>query len=320
MESVAQDMGMVILSHKSALEYWRYVASPAGVDGSWSGSPYDSAGGMADGLAALSRPLELLVFCDGPRHRSGQMHTHKWIGELPSKAVLKTASSLEVVSPEFCFLQLATQLSLIELIQIGFELCGTYSIRPDLTRGFSTHPSYSCSDSLRVFLGETKKYPGVSRALRAKQFILDGAASPMETIVAMLLYLPYRLGGYGMPRPLLNHRIPIVGAAKDVSSKEYLSCDMYWPKAKVGLEYDSDAYHTGSNRIRRDAQRRNVLGYLGVKTITVTRNQVYSAYEMERVALTVSKALHKRIQHGGLEMTQKTIQLRRELGIGELGS
>ena len=34
-------------------------------------------------------------------------------------------------APEFCFLQMAGCLSLVQLIQLGFELCGTYAVDPD---------------------------------------------------------------------------------------------------------------------------------------------------------------------------------------------
>ncbi|MFR1640804.1 MAG: hypothetical protein ACLSVD_17725 [Eggerthellaceae bacterium] len=36
----------------------------------------------------------------------------------------------------------------------------------------------------------------------------------METMLAMMLCLPYGLGGYGLEKPLINHRVDVPSSSK----------------------------------------------------------------------------------------------------------
>jgi len=119
----------------------------------------------------------------------------------------------------------------------------------------------------------------------------------METKLSMLLTLPYKLGGYGLPRPELNSRIIPLQSARKSSSKKYYSCDLYWPEYELAVEYDSTLFHTGSERIADDSKKRNALALMGVTVITVTKQQLYSSVEFEKVAKVLANCLDKRLAY-----------------------
>ena len=73
----------------------------------------------------------------------------------------------------------------------------------------------------------------------------------------------------GLPQPSLNRFIPLNAAEQKALNRSYFFCDLYWEQAKLAIEYDSDAEHSGSERIASDAARRNALLSLGITVITV---------------------------------------------------
>jgi hypothetical protein len=60
----------------------------------------------------------------------------------------------------------------------------------------------------------------------------------------------------GFAPPIRQHPIHING-------KEIARADLAYPDARVAIEYDSDAWYTGTARRHRDAHRRNRLRALG---------------------------------------------------------
>lgn len=245
-------------------------------------------------------------------------------------------------SPEFCFFQLATKLSLIELIELGFELCGSYSLPRNTTTNKDNAPdkgkapNENCDmnpnantdssqktlfnrtplSSIKKLLMFTLHMEGVhgrSRALQALRYIVENSASPMETTLVMLLTLPYKLGGYGFPYPKLNSRITPAKAAKGSANKAFYSCDLFWPDKALAVEYDSDAYHTGPERIASDSKRRNSLTSMGIQVITVTNQQIRNTEEFNKVAKQLATGLEKRLQFKNPGFTEARNALRSAL-------
>ena len=129
-----------------------------------------------------------------------------------------------------------------------------------------------------------------ARGLRGT--VLPNAASPMEARLGLMLSMPRRLGGYGLPPPRLNLRFDVEGEARRVSDKRFYRGDLCWEEARVALEYDdSDAAHTGSERIAADTKRRNALVYMGVTVLGVTRRQAFDFGELDKVACILAKLL-----------------------------
>lgn len=293
----------IILSHFSALEYYRRTQNVPAV-------PFDpliAEGGESFsckrmlqklercGCGCLPLPIHLLAPTGNDRRRSACASWHVHEGPLPPGALLRIADGVAVESPELCFARLAPALARPKLIKIGLELCGTYALRPDLEEGFAPkrRPSTTIA-SLKKLLDSCGPLKGRLEAERALKYLHEGSASPMETISAMLLFLPYRMGGQALTKGLLNAEVAANDYTLALTGKSFLKCDILWPEARLCLEYDSDQHHTGSRRIAEDASRRAALTYLGFEMVTMTKHHVLNMEAFNNIALLLAKRLGKR--------------------------
>ena len=90
---------------------------------------------------------------------------------------------------------------LLPSIELGMELCGTYTKAAyDTRESFSRYdlPRLTSAQSLEMFLHDNRRIYGVNRAHEALAFVRDKSASPMETALVLLLCLPVSEGGYGL--------------------------------------------------------------------------------------------------------------------------
>ncbi|MCL2826695.1 MAG: endonuclease domain-containing protein, partial [Eggerthellaceae bacterium] len=230
---------------------------------------------------------------------------------------------LSVASPELCFLQMAKEMPFVELIELGFELCGLYSLpkteREDtkpgtVNKGFKELKPRTDVKRLSAFLGRISGMRGQRPASRAVEYILDGSASPMETKLTMLLSLPYRLGGYNLPMPELNDNIDPSKRARRSASQSSFACDLCWPEANLVAEYDSDMFHEGPRRISKDSKRRNTLIATGLQVITITKDEVYVINEFEKLAELLAVNLGVRLRYNEYpKFSAKRLELRKAL-------
>jgi very-short-patch-repair endonuclease len=134
----------------------------------------------------------------------------------------------------------------------------------------------------------------------------------METILTMILTLPHMQGGYGILAPKLNSRIRLAKTARRNASKSYYVCDLFWPDYDLAVEYDSDEYHTGPDRIANDSKRRNALASVGIMVITVTKKQIGHIGELEKAARLICDNMGRRLQLPANFAIKRSV-LRREL-------
>jgi len=272
-------------------------------------------------LAQLTLPLNITVNSRDLRRPSQAIKPHVSEEPFPSGAITDTGTGLLVSSPELCFLQMATELSLVELIELGYELCGSYSlygpgypntpvspgtqtspVQASHTQnkqeedGFYSRPPLTSVKKLRSFLAKAKGSKGARKATRALKYIADDSASPMETILAILLTLPYHMGGYGLPMPILNHRIKMTRAAKQTSDRAYYLCDFYWALKNVAVEYDSTSHHGTIIRIAADSTRRNSLTTTGLTIISINALHIYNNVKFTQAAALIARNLGKRLR------------------------
>lgn len=252
-------------------------------------------------VASARRPLDGAVF--------------RLASKLPQGSFVKVAPRLYVSSPEACFVQLASRLTDVEAILLGCELCGSYSLAVDDARGFRMRPPLTDYAQLSEYVDLSFGCRGARRASRIVRLVAEGSASPMETILFALMCLPASKGGYGLPFPTLNYRIEVGGSEKKLADRKYYACDFFWPKAKLALEYDSDMFHTGAERITSDSKRRNALESMGIRVVSVTKAQVYDRDELEKIVSIVSKGL--RIYRGS--NAKDAEEKRKELHLALLG-
>ncbi|MCL1906447.1 MAG: hypothetical protein FWG08_00785 [Propionibacteriaceae bacterium] len=158
-----------------------------------------------------------------------------------------------------------------------------------------------------------KDVRGHVKAGRALSYVIDNSGSPMETILVMLLTLPYRLGGFGLPKPSLNVKVEPSKSTVKSSDRMYYICDLLWEQKKLAVEYDSEQYHSGAEKIYRDSKRRNLLSVMGYPPIILTKQQLYSMTELEKVVYLLARKLGKQLKHRSSGFAVAHRELRRVL-------
>lgn len=325
----------IVLSHTSSLAYWRLLEShrPERSDV----VRLEKLGGLAPALDNLKAAgLDAAHTTGSPLHIMTAVHTnrkeprlayHVRNTPLPHGALVAIDANLKIfaASPELCFTQMAALLELPELISLGYEFCGHYALASQHPHGFFTREPLTSITRLRSFIDRSDGMSGAKQARAALRHVLPNARSPMETIVVLCLCLPYRLGGYGMAQPLLNHSILLGKRTCKVADSDVYIPDAFWPQSKVAMEYDSKRWHKGERRIAYDAKRRNVFGFKGLTVVTIEPQQFFSFNEFSKVAHVLAKHVGKRIRPQNDDFISKQFALRssllswsNEAGFGEM--
>lgn len=296
----------ILLSNISAMEFWRYAAHARRMPpaSAWRvlnkplGRP--SCGEVASlaegGFPFLSKPVHLLVESKIARCRCCGVRCHVAPSDFFWRHVVRLAKGIYVVPPATCFFELSSALPLPNAVETGFELCGQYACAIGGFDKLAKRPPLADVDDLRRAFERLGSTRGVGAARQAARFVRNGSRSPMETVTVVLLCLPVKLGGYGLPFPLMNAAVTISAKDRAFVKKSYYECDLYWPEAKFAIEYDSNLHHTGATRIAEDASRRTDLAYLGIEVATLTQQQVCDLREMDRVARLLAKRLGRRLR------------------------
>lgn len=264
-----------------------------------------------DLISWLSRGdvAHLIVKTAADLRRNASVVTHAWGATSNEWPAIPLNDNVFVCAPEFVFLQMATILNYNSLVFLGYELCGLYGFSGER---ITLQDQLVSAEEIRSFLMNHPHARGRRLALEAIGRVLDGSASPMETELTMRLSYPRKMGGYGIAAPQLNHTIALSGAHAKAVGTDHITPDLYWPNAKLAIEYDSDFEHTGADRITRDAKRRIVYDSAGIRAITMTNTQMGSPMDFDRVAQEVGKATGKRLRPARPDERRKRQQLRNE--------
>ena len=291
----------IVISHISAVRFWvgeSAASIPArAVDGpAFASEPFATRMAQIRQLASSAgfgdeKPLHLLTSESGAR-TTGSITYHRHMGPLPKESLLSLAKGVYIVSPELAFAQAGTFMAFAEQVRLGMRLCASYR----LSEGeiISCQPITSRVRLSRL-LEQLKGRQGIKASRRAAAYVADGSGSPMESCSFMLACLPRANGGYRRPAPVLNHVIELDDATALMVPQSYFKCDLYWPAQKVAIEYDSDLFHTGSDRIMQDNMRRNALKHMGIKVTTIGRQQLLSPRLFDIAMRQITKDLGMRI-------------------------
>ena len=267
-----------------------------GVPGLCSPTAHEAETLLARYAPDIQRPLHVLVSDPNERRALKHVRTHLLASPLPRRLCVQAESDVYVAGPELCLAHMARGLDAYGLVELGFELCGTYAMGmpSDVGVTYDVEPLTSIrrlSRRLAAMTAGHRLMQGARKAAAMLEYVLDCSGSPRETHQAMLLCLSQALGGYALGHPRLNYRLDVEGEARRFTNRSYYVCDAYWPEAKLDVEYDSDAYHADPLRIASDAARRNALSAMGVTVITITNAQVRDADEFDRVARIIAGKL-----------------------------
>jgi len=217
---------------------------------------------------------------------------------------------------------MAAKLPFAKLILLGFEICGSYSLpgntstdgeQDELNQTLYDLPPLSNIKKLAAYSVSMEGWNGHKLAKKVLRYITDGSASPIEAALVMLLTLPYRHGGYGIPMPVLNGVIYPKKSGLKFAGKKFYRGDLLWRDAGVVAEYNSDAEHASPNRIAMDAIRRNDLSLCGIFEVTVTKRQMMSIELFDKIAKQVAIRIGKELQYKNPEFYEARRELRRSI-------
>lgn len=321
--SIVFGMG-VIFAGISAFEYWRHCEepidlcrhAPVGLQtgrGRKEYRPYaiELAELSQRGFASLSSPYCLMVPRPDMRLKNGLVTWRVCSSDIPRSELYEAAQGVYVASPRLTLIQLAAEFSRFQVARAAFELCGSYRARSE---GYLVDSLPLVSpEALRILPKSLSAARGSVSLRSVARYVLAGSASPMESALAILLCLPSELGGYGFPLPKLNCRIDVGRAGRSLAGRSFFKPDLYWPEAKLAVEYDSKQFHSSPEKLASDAARRNALLHRGIEVVTVSADQLMNAVRFDETAQIIGKKLGKRMRYRGEDVMGKRYRLRREL-------
>ena len=307
----------LFITHESALEYWfgnfvrrnppqRWLAAlPSSPLGDIRVDPEDF-----QHIGIHDQPLHLMVADASQRTRQRSVISHVWSGPIPSGAFEPVRNGIWVSSPELCFCQMAATLPFPQTVELGYQLCARFRINGFLDTLEQCKPLTSAKALLSF--AERVDYRGAKKARVAARHVLDDTESPREIAAAMLLTLPKCHGGYGFGGAKANMTITVPNPGFWQRKLVYRG-DLVWPEKRLVLEYDSDMFHAGPERISADAERRNNLMDDGWRVITLTRAQLDSPAKMDAVAAQIARVLGVRNAYQAKHTPALRAELRRQL-------
>lgn len=311
----------LVLSHISALEFWRSAISDAGPARAacWASLPaLPPAAFDARPLRALpiTGPLHVMAL-DGRRKNSSRLIVHQARtlpkGSLRAVAVEELDEPLLVACPKLVFVQMALTLGFARTVHFGYELCGTFAPDDEQPYGVRPRNPLTTPTKLAAYLDKAGPLRGAPQARKALPHVLDRSASPRESTLSMLLTLPYGRGGSNISHPKMNAPIPVGKRNAWTTDRSHFRCDLLWPERNVAVEYDSTLCHTGATRIAEDASRRNALESLGITVLTATWRHVANRQEYLRFARILAAHLGTRMRPTCEDYASKQFGLRSEL-------
>lgn len=262
-----------------------------------------------------SKRIHILVARKEDRFSSRVHICHALTGSIPKGSFYLVGEHVYGATPELLFVQMANQLSEVELILLGLELCGTYTLREDGEMGFYNCPIATTKERLRSYVKRAHKarVRGARIAEHALRWVVDGSNSPMESALMLFFCLPVHRGGYGLPLPKMNPKKALSERASRMLNQETIRCDLHWLDKRVAVEYDSSQEHLDAKSAARDKLRANTLGYENTVVISVTPEMIAKPSEFEGVARQLFHALGKREPRDVHVLSKARVELRPQL-------
>ena len=182
---------------------------------------------------------------------------------------------------------------LVSMALVATEFAGCYRL-PTASHDTQYRLSpLATLENQHAFLGVNRSLYGVSRIREALELAFDRSASPMESALALMLSLPVEFGGFGLPKPELNKKVPTMQFESMWDGGPYITPDLLWEDHKIAVEYESDQFHTrlGAGKADSDAVRANVLTAMGYKVFRATWGTARAIPATMHLARQVAQAM-----------------------------
>ena len=271
--------------------------------------------------------LDLMVPKRADRRRSKHVVTHLCTNELPAGSFISLGHwrgdlDVYVCSPELAFLQAAHDGDVAEAIYAGYAITSDYRL-DNLAPGGVTSRDRGMRDGrlttkglIAAYIEKSPKVRDIAKAKALLAYVNEGSRSPRESGLCMFMSLPARYGGYALGKAELNKKYFIRDGYSDGRKRKLrvlertpditltAKAEVGVNKVKAGLlpelltalvDYDSDAIHDGSEKIHKDAERRNELQLLnGVAYFTVTTDQASDYDKLVMLCERIRRKLRRR--------------------------
>lgn len=285
------------------------------------------AGALSDESLFLraNEPIDLVVSCQEDRRKWKGARFHVMSERIPPHSFRILRADILVACPELCFLQRASELTLIETICLAMSFCGIYRLNGDAPDGssgsttiFDRHPIMTVDSALR-YLKDLDGFPGVEKARRALSYALPYSGSPKETQMVIPFYLPRKYGGFGLPRPSMNRELPLTDHARKIIGKERCFGDAVWESGVkddprcFDLEFQSKEHHDNEQSYGDDFGRQIGLEAAGHTVQFVANAQLSNIEQMTELARRIAAFTHTKLPENAFEKTPKRIELLHEL-------
>ena len=284
----------IFISHTSAYEFWRQTTlSPSNMVSMPRKMPYVANAAVEEIYKhGFNRKARISVTVSKANVKSKNKNVKFHVNQKAPERnkYIKLDENVAISSPETCFYELAGILTKTQLIFAGFTLCGDYV---NCNGEIKERRRLTDVKRLRRYLHTIKDSKRRAKALSALRYVSDGSKSPMESFVAMAFCVPRKLGGYRIELPKMNYRIE--AGNKSMVMRKFFLCDLYWPRARVAVEYDSNDFHFSGEKLGLDAARRSGLALCKVQTLVLTSKQLFSLGFFDECARALGALLGKRI-------------------------
>lgn len=189
-------------------------------------------------------PLDVLVPNAKSRVRVPGVTNHVWTARSEGHCFLELEKgTVAIPTPEVLLAQMSEVIDLPELIALGHELCGRYSLRPSGRGNALTDiPAASSRAKLRQLMADVRNLRGRAALRSAIPRIRDDSLSPQETCLSTMVQLPVSRGGYQLGRVDLNQRIVSPKHLESLLGASVRVPDLLFHNTKVGINYDGDVH------------------------------------------------------------------------------
>lgn len=165
-----------------------------------------------------------------------------------ARAQARLLAGIRVSTPEQVFLDLASQLPLVDLVVVGDHLVRRGTVSRKRLTAFCAAASGT----------------GAAQARAAAAFVRERVDSPMETRLRMLIVLA------GLPEPVMNRTFG------DEDGLEFRRYDLCWPQARLIVEYDGRHHIERESQWESDLERRERIEDDRWRIIVVTSKGIYA--------------------------------------------
>lgn len=277
-------------------------------------------------LGLSSCKMHICVSSPSKRRAQDKAHIHVCSIHLPPSSILRLSDHVYIVCPELLFLQKAreTNFSLERLILLGYGLCGKFAIVSSNNKEniLIQIKARSSVEKITAFLNVIEEMnrdcehapKGLSRARRALSYVVGSVESPAEARIAMLEFLPTRLGGEGVRAPECNGVVKLPEELMVATGRSSFRCDFLWREKNVVLEYNG-THHGESREVNRDAEKYNALNQAGYKVIIAARKHIADPAHTEALAEQLRNSLGQRVPRVKGDWDSRKMKLRHELGL-----